>query len=345
MVLAGVVPQTPSVFIIVIIVATGLVWIGTGWLEGAAERLSTYYGLPPVVQGSVVVAIGSSFPEFASVVFTAAAGVFSMGIGAIVGSAIFNILVIPALSGILAQQGVESNRNIVYKEAQFYMIAVSALIVTFALAVIYLPAPNRGELVGMITRPLAVIPLFVYLLYLFIQWQEVSDYTQDVSADSIAVGREWGRLVAGLIAILIAIEQMVGAVEGLGSIIGIPEFLAGVTIIAAATSLPDTLVSVRAARSGDGTTSLGNVLGSNTFDLLVVIPVGVLIVGTVPVNFATAVPMFGVLTLATVLLFTVLRTDLTLTQRESYVLGAAYTLFIIWIIAESAGITGILKTV
>ncbi|ERG94491.1 sodium:calcium antiporter [Haloquadratum walsbyi] len=345
MVLAGVVPQTPSVFILVILGATGLVWVGTGWLEGAAERLSTHYGLPPVVQGSVVVAIGSSFPEFASVVVTASNGVFSMGIGAIVGSAIFNILVIPALSGMLAQQGVESNRDIVYKEAQFYMIAVSALVITFALAVIYIPAPDRGAFVGMITRPLAAIPLFVYVLYLFIQWQEVSDYTDNTATESIAVGQQWGRLIAGLVAILIAVEQMVGAVEGLGSIIGIPEFLAGVTIIAAATSLPDTLVSVRAARSGDGTTSLGNVLGSNTFDLLVVIPIGVLIVGTVPVNFATAVPMFGILTLATVLLFTVLRTDLTLTQREAYILGVAYAVFIIWIIAESAGVTGILRTV
>jgi len=104
--------------------------------------------------------------------------------------------------------------------------------------------------------------------------------------------------------ILVAVEQLVGGVESLSQTFGIPEFLAGITIIAAATSLPDTLVSVRSAKADKGITSLGNVLGSNTFDLLVAIPIGVLIVGSVSVDFAVAVPMLGVLTLATVLLFT-----------------------------------------
>lgn len=343
--LGGLLPNTPVVNVLVIVIATGFIWFGSGWLEDAAEQLSAYYGLPAVVQGSVVVAVGSSFPEFASVIFTALAGVFNMGVGAIVGSAIFNILVIPALSGIATDTELESSRTIVYKEAQFYMIAVSALVVTFALAVIYVPVPNGPELVGQITRPLAAIPLFLYALYLFIQWQDVSDHDAPDASDGIAVAREWGKLAAGLIVILVTVEQMVGAVEALGHTFGIPEFLAGVTIIAAVTSLPDTLVSVRSARDDRGATSLGNVLGSNTFDLLVVIPVGVLIVGSVPVNFATAVPMFGVLTLATVLLFASLRTDLSLTNLESYALLGLYVLFVAWVIAETVGVTHILKGV
>ena len=123
-----------------------------------------------------------------------------------------------------------------------------------------------------------------------------------------------GELAAGLLVILVAVEQLVGGVESLGHTFGIPEFLAGVTIIAAATSLPDTLVSVRSARDDKGATNLGNVLGSNTFDLLVAIPIGVLIVGSVPVDFAVAVAVMGVLTLATALLFSFLRTGLSLTR-------------------------------
>ena len=157
------------------------------------------------------------------------------------------------------------------------------------------------------------------------------------------MGREWGKLAVGLIVILVAVEQLVGGVESLSHTFGIPEFLAGVTIIAAATSLPDTLVSVRSARAGKSATSLGNVFGSNTFDLLVAIPVGVLIVGSVPVDFAVAIPMFGVLTLATVLLFTILRTDLSLTGVESYGLLAAYLLFVAWVIAETVGVTQLIQ--
>jgi cation:H+ antiporter len=117
----------------------------------------------------------------------------------------------------------------------------------------------------------------------------------------------------------------------------------GVTIIAAATSLPDALVSIRAARDERGVASVANVLGSNTFDLLVAIPVGVLIVGRASIDFAMAVPMFASLTAATILLFTVLRTDLQLTDLESYVLLLAYAGFVSWVLLEAAGtIVGIL---
>jgi cation:H+ antiporter len=224
------------------------------------------------------------------------------------------------------------------------MLAVSVLVITFALAVIYEPVATGagGVLSGSITRPLAVVPLFVYGLYLFIQWQDTGDYEADAGGPDVAVAREWGRLAVGLLVILVSVEAMVSSIESLGHAFGIPEFLAGMTIVAAATSLPDTLVSVRSARDDNSATSLGNVLGSNTFDLLVVIPVGVLIVGAVPVNFSTAVPMFAVLTLATVLLFGTLRTGLALTSVESYALLVAYLLFIAWVVAETAGVTRIL---
>jgi Ca2+/Na+ antiporter len=84
------------------------------------------------------------------------------------------------------------------------------------------------------------------------------------------------------------------------------------------------------------TGSLANVLGSITFDLLVAIPVGVLIVGQWSFNFALAIPMFAVLTLATVLLFTALRTELALSTAESVALLAAYGLFVAWVVLETA---------
>jgi cation:H+ antiporter len=341
MVLGGILPDAPLVHGFVIVAATGFIWLGSGWLEESAERLAAHYGLPAVIQGSVVVAVGSSFPELSSVVFTALAGAFDMGVGAIVGSAVFNVLMIPALSGIAADTDLGASREIVYKEAQFYMLAVATLVVTFSMGVIYVPIPGDA-LVGQITRPLAAIPLFLYGLYLFIQWQDVNDYDADTATET-AIGRAWAKLAVGLVVILVAVEQLVGSVEALGATFGVPEFLAGVTVIAAATSLPDLLVSVRAARAGNSTTSLGNVFGSNTFDLLVAIPVGVLIVGSVPVDFAVAVAMLGVLTLATVLLFAVLRTELSLSTVEAYALLAGYGLFVAWVVAETVGVTHLLR--
>ncbi|WP_135304258.1 sodium:calcium antiporter [Haloarcula amylovorans] len=329
---------------IVILLATGAIWKGSDWLETASERLATYYGLPQVVQGAIVVAIGSSFPELASVVVAALRESLALGVGAIVGSAIFNVLVIPAVAGIATDDYIESNRTLVYKEAQFYMLAVSVLLITFALAVIYYPV--EGTLSGSVTRPLALIPLALYGLYIFIQYQDTTEHEADeADAEGIAVGRQWLFLLAGLAVILVAVERLVHSIRLIGESFGVPGFLLGVTILAATTSLPDTLVSVRAARDDRGVASLANVLGSNTFDLLVAIPAGVLIAGAAPIDFAMAVPMFGILTAATILLFTVLRTDLELSDTESYALLGAYVLFVAWVVAETAGIVvGILPS-
>ncbi|WP_262180810.1 sodium:calcium antiporter [Haloarcula laminariae] len=323
----------------IILAATVAIWKGSDWLEAASERLAAYYGLPDVVQGAIIVAVGSSFPELSTVVVAALGGSMPLGVGAIVGSAIFNVLVIPAVAGITTDGDVDSNRTLVYKEAQFYMLAVSVLLITFALAVIYYPA--TASLSGTVTRPLSAIPLALYGLYVFIQYQDTADHESDPdTAAGIDARRQWAFLLAGLAVILVAVENLVHSVGVIGRTFGLDEFLLGVTVLAAATSLPDTLVSVRAARDGNGVTSLANVLGSNTFDLLVAIPAGVLIAGAWTVDFAMAVPMFGVLTGATVLLFTALRTDLALSTPESYALLAAYLLFVAWVVAETAGLVG-----
>ena len=322
----------------IIVVATVAIWKGSDWLEAASERLAAYYGLPDVVQGALIVAVGSSFPELATVVVAAIGGSMPLGVGAIVGSAIFNVLVIPAVAGIATGGDVDSNRTLVYKEAQFYMLSVSVLLITFALAVIYYP--GTASLSGTVTRPLAAIPLALYGLYIFIQYQDTADYESSPAPDGIDVRRQWLRLAGGLLLILVAVEELVHSVGDLGRTFGVDEFLLGVTILAAATSLPDTLVSVRAARDGRGVTSLANVLGSNTFDLLVAIPAGVLIAGAWTVDFAMAVPMFGVLTGATILLFTALRTDLALSTLESYALLGTYVLFVAWVVAETASLIG-----
>jgi len=320
-----------------ILLTTGAIWLGSGWLESASEKLSAYYGLPEVVQGSIVTAIGSSFPELATVVVAAiTVGSLELGVGAIVGSAIFNILVIPAIAGIATKDDIESNRTLVYKEAQFYMLAVSVLVITFAMAVIYYPDTSVDHIAGNITRPLAAIPIALYGLYIFIQYQDTADHVADPDeGNNVDVYRQWGLLLAGLFVILVAVERLVHSVDILGTEFGIPQFIMGVTVAAGATSLPDALVSLRAAKDDRGVASLANVLGSNTFDLLVAIPVGVMIVGSTPINFEMAVPMFAVLTLATILLFTVLRTGLALSSLESYALLTSYLLFVVWVVAES----------
>lgn len=335
----GTITSVP-ILAVLAVVSTAIIWAGSTLLESASEELATYYGLPAIVQGAIIAAVGSSFPELMSVVIsTLRYGSFELGVGAIVGSAIFNILVIPAVSGLYVRGPIESSPALVYKEAQFYMLAVSVIVITFALAVIYNPTEGlRGEM----TRGLALIPVLLYGLYVFIQYEDVSDTETDETVPETDVGRQWLALVGGLVLIVVAVEGIVRAADGFGAVLGTPEFLWGLTVVAAATSLPDGFVSVKAAQSGEDVTSIANVLGSNTFDLLVAVPTGVLLAGATEINFGVTVPMMGFLTFATVVLFTVLRTDLQLADSESAGLLFVYAVFVVWMVAETLGVLTLL---
>jgi cation:H+ antiporter len=325
-------------YVVLAVVGTAIIWKASGLLERAAERLSVYYGLPAVVQGAIVVAVGSSFPELSSaVISTWVHGEFDLGVSAIVGSAVFNLLVIPALSGIFAD-GVDADRTLVYKEAQFYMISVSVLVITFALAVIYNPVEGT-RLGGSVTRPLALIPVAFYAVYVFTQYQDTMD--SDLAEETTDVNplKEWALLAVSLVLIAGAVEGLVHAALGFGEVFDTPNFIWGLTVIAAGTSLPDTLVSVRAAKDDEGVTSLANVLGSNVFDLLVAVPAGVLVAGTAAIDFAVAVPLMGFLTVATVVVFGFLRTELALSTTEAYALLAFYCLFLVWMVLETMDVT------
>lgn len=322
------------------VISTAIIWKASSLLEATSEKLASYYGLPAVVQGAVIAAIGSSFPELSSTVISVIVhGNYELGIGAIVGSAIFNILLIPSISVLANGKMMDANRDIVYKEAQFYMLSIAVLLLTFSMAIIYNPLP--GQLRGEVTRWLALIPVAVYGLYVFIQYEDTKDENRE-KVESIAEKKQWLLLAVSLLFILIGVEGLVRSAIELGTIFNTPAFLWGLTVVAAGTSLPDTVVSYKAAKMGEGVTSMANVLGSNIFDLLIAIPAGVILAGATPINYAVAVPMFGFLTFATISLFTTLRTDLELYRREAYFLLLVYVAFLAWMFTETFGLTNLI---
>ncbi|WP_306056355.1 sodium:calcium antiporter [Natronococcus wangiae] len=323
--------------------ATAVVWKGSTWLESAADRLAVGYGVPPVVQGAVIAAVGSSMPELMSVLLaTLLHGEFELGVGAIVGSAVFNLLVIPGLSVLVGTGGVSTSRELVYKESLFYMLAVAVLLLTFSLAVIYNPLEGAG-LQGEVTRPLALFPIVLYALYVFTQFLDATEdeIEPDPSVDRL---RTWLRFGLGLIVIVVGVEGLVRAAIGLGDAFNTPSFLWGMIVVAAGSSVPDAFVSIVAARADRPSVSLANVLGSNIFDLLVAVPIGVLVAGSLAITFAHIVPMMGFLILATTVFFAIARTDMLLSEREAWLLIGAYGLFVGWLLLESVGVSNAVPT-
>ncbi|WP_256531688.1 sodium:calcium antiporter [Halovivax cerinus] len=325
------------------LVGTAVVWVGSTRLEDAAANLAGAYGVPSVVHGAVIAAVGSSTPELVSVLLAATRGEFELGVGAIVGSAVFNLLVIPGIAVVIGD-GIETNRDLVYKESLFYMLAVATLLLTFSLAVIYYPVePANGLISGDVTRGLALVPIVLYVLYVFTQYLDASE-SETLADEGVDLVRSWVVFLVGLVLIVVGVEALVRAAVGLGDAFGTPAFLWGMTIVAAGSSLPDAFVSIAASQSGRPTVSIANVLGSNTFDLLVAIPAGVVVAGSLQITFDHVVPMMAFLVVATVVFFTISRTKMYLSRREGWLLLVLYGGFVTWLVAESVGLTRLLPT-
>lgn len=324
-------------------VGTAAVWMSSSRLETASGRIARYHHIPEAVKGAVITAVASSFPELSSVVIaTMVHGEFELGVAAIVGSAIFNILVIPSVA-VLVGGPLRANRTVVYKDALFYIVAVIALMLTFSLAVVFHPVPG-GTIHGTMTRGLATIPLVMYAVYLFVQYQDTRDNSPDSSdATDVNIVREWLVLLGCMLVIAGGVELLVRSAINLGRILETPSFLWGLTIVAAGTSLPDLFISAKSARRGRDVASLSNVLGSNTFDLLVAIPVGVLLGGATMINFSRAAPMMGCLTVATIVLFVCMRRDMVLRRAEAIAMLLLYAGFVTWIALESFALASVLN--
>jgi cation:H+ antiporter len=321
-----------------------LLWVSCSGLGDSSQRLADHYGIPDIVKGSVITAIASSIPEFVTAVLAIPVhGDFELGLAAIIGSAIYNVLVIPACSVFARGSSLQANRELVFREALFYLVAVIVLLLVICLAVVYDGAEPGPDVRGTFTRPLALLPLLLYGLYLYIQYEEVRDHRQHaVRVPGIHPLREWAILVGCIGLICVGVEVLLRCAIALGDLLDTPTFLWGMTIVAAATSIPDTLISVKEAKLGRTDASVSNVLGSNVFDLLVAVPVGVLIAGSVSVSFTQTVPMMSFLVLATIVLLVFMRRDMELNHREASFMLLLYLAFGLWMATEAFGITSVL---
>lgn len=320
------------------IVGSAAIWVGSNWLEPAANEIARAYNLPPLVQGAILVAAASSFPELSSVVLAAVRhGEFELGVATIIGSAIFNVLFIPGIVVFFGDDPIDASRELVYKDAQFYLLAVVVTFLTFTLAVVYVPL-ETGPTAGELTRTLALVPLALYAIYLVVHYLDIVEGESPAEGAHRRASRAFLGFAGGIIAILLGVEALLYASIELGNTFQTPSYLWGLTVVAIGTSLPDMMVSVRAVQAERPVVSLSNVFGSNIFDLLVAIPAGVLIAGSTVVRLDRSVPMFGFLVVATVVAMAAMRTALALSRREAYLLLGLYGAFVGWVLLESVGL-------
>lgn len=246
-----------------LVVGFVLLMKGADWFVEGASKIADRFGIPQLVIGLTIVAMGTSLPEAAVSISAALKGSAEITIGNVVGSNIMNVLVILGLASVICSIPVQ--KSTVKYEIPF------TIVVTALLALLGLWDNQISRLEGGILWVFMV----VYLLYLLRMAQKGSPKEQGEEEKKEEKAQPVWKLLLMLVAggsmIVFGSDVTVDAATVLATIFGMSERFIGLTIVAFGTSLPELVTSVTAAMKGKADIAVGNIVGSNIFNILFVV--------------------------------------------------------------------------
>jgi cation:H+ antiporter len=242
-----------------LLVTGGILCLGLGgsWLVDGASRIALRLGISAMVVGLTVVGFGTSMPEFAVSVLAALQGSGGLSIGNAVGSNIMNLLLVLGVAAVLVPIHVVGSRRFLYRDMGFGLVPAIVLIVLAR--------------AGFITRSTALLLLLIFVVFIVTTVVQAKKSNGEPAVVSGTLTRHFALTVIG-IAVLIGGSEMlvIGGVD-LARRFGVSEALVGLTVVAFGTSLPELATSVVAVLKGQSEIGVGNVLGSNVFNLGLVV--------------------------------------------------------------------------
>lgn len=250
--------------VVLFLVGLALIVYGADFLTDGASSLGRRMGMSELVTGLTIVAFGTSAPELAISVTGAVQGNTGIAIGNVVGSNIFNTLVIVGLVAMLCPIKVE--RGIMTKEIPMTILSAMAL---FAVGC----SEWLDSTDPIITRVDGILFLLIFIMfmrYVVSKGKEEGESGAE-SKKPMAVWRSILYAVGGLGALVYGGDLFVDSASSIAKSLGVSDAVVGLTIVAAGTSLPELATSIVAARKGSTGIAVGNVIGSNIFNILMVL--------------------------------------------------------------------------
>jgi len=239
--------------------------VGAEAMVRGASRLAVSWGISPLVVGLTVVAFGTSAPEMAVSVGAALSGATDLAIGNVVGSNIANVLLILGISALIAPLLV--HEQIIRQEIPI-MIGASLVVVAMAL---------DGK-IGRVEAGFLFAGVIAYTVFLVVQSRRASQATEDEFSSEIPTShwdRHWSvqaaLVLGGLGLLVLGADWLVGAAVTFARVMGVSDLVIGLTVVAVGTSMPEIATSLIAALRGQRDIAVGNVVGSNLFNLLAVL--------------------------------------------------------------------------
>ena len=289
---------------------------GADWFVDGASGLARKLGIPQLVIGLTIVAMGTSLPEAAVSISAALRGNAEITIGNIVGSNILNILIILGVTALIATLKVADST--VRYEIPFMIV------VTFVLLWL-------GYTGGQVTRLEGIILWVLFLLYLrYLYMMAKKGKEEEREAEQLSTAKIIGLILAGVVMIVVGSNFAVEGASNLAKALGISQRFIGLTIVAFGTSLPELVTSVSAARKHNADIAIGNIVGSNIFNILFIVGTTALIT---PVTFASGFVVDTLIAAAVgILLFVCVARTKELRKKAGIVMLLAYILYFLYLL-------------
>ncbi len=284
------------------------------FVEGAS-KIASKFNIPQIVIGLTIVAFGTSAPEAAISVGSAMSGNVDLAVGNVIGSNIMNVLLILGITGCIAKMQVQKNT---YRFEIPFVIVVTAVLILL------------GAFDNQITIIDGAILWVLFLCFLYYLYRMVSS-GQEVALDDVEelTEKDTGirlliMVVIGMGAIIIGSNVTINSATAIANEFGISERIIGLTIVAFGTSLPELITSVTAAWKGKNDISVGNIVGSNIFNILFVLGTTALVSPT-SITFASSFVIDGIVAIGALVLFLIfINKNLQLRKAGAVVMLLAY---------------------
>ena len=249
--------------IISFIVGIVLVILGADWLTKGASGIARRFGVSELVIGLTIVALGTSLPELVISVGSAVKGSPGIALGNVIGSNIFNGLLILGVTALITP--IRFNSRMLTREIPFNLLASIVLILVSGSMLV---GGGKGEFVTRYGGLLLLCFLAVFVRYTF---SIPNDDDVEALEKPMSIGKVLLFILLGLAGLIFGGNIFVNGATELARVAGLSEAVIGITIVSAGSSLPELAVSVSAARKGNVGIALGNVLGSNILNLFLIL--------------------------------------------------------------------------
>ena len=298
-----------------IVLGVWLVLFGADKLTEGASALARRMNVPEMIIGLTVVAAGTSAPELFVSLVSALKGTPDMAVGNVVGSNTMNAMLIVGCAAMVAPMSI--SRSTVKKDIPF-AIAASVLLALLSL----------NHYLGLVDGIILLMGFATFMAYTLMQAKTAG--VEEVQTELSPVWKNVAYLLGGLLGLVLGSNVFVDHASSVAASLGISEGVIGLTVVAGGTSLPELATSVVAARKGQSAIAIGNVIGSNVFNILMILGVTAAI-SPLQIEGITTIDM-AVMLASVALIWLFSRTRYTVERWEGALLVAGYLVYLVWLI-------------